>query len=402
MFEKKPCLHVNCALLDATNVKEETLSAYDRLHFNCAVVLQSEESRTLMSRYPSTMNCANVMTVSKDCRSSVINGNKTLSAADKMEEPSVLIVNGSLSVLPDAGEALRSYAALVVNGSLLCPDSLEAAVSGITVNGSTRFYPHNAVLLDRSLDMDPFFILQAKPDALYYVTGEVRMTEEGLPLETLLEKRIKLMAKKAVVRAGCLSIAAEILCGDVKILTVPDGCAYVRQSAPLRSLITRYGKSLFLHGSLQLTEEDREALSSLDYLEVQGKTTLPQSLEELFCQKCKKFQELEVLTEKTAAVIEDLPEATITRQLLENCSQKLHIADCDAVRFDADIPPELLGKIRDISDCAVVFCTREQQALLQLVCSDIGKFMDSSEETGKEQEEERQQTVKVNCAFYTL
>lgn len=402
MSEKKPSLHVNCALLDATGVKEETLAAYDSFTFNCAVVLQSEESRVLMSRYPMVMNCANVMTVPAGCKSSIINGSKTLSTADKAQEPTVLLVNGSLCVLPDAGEALRSYAALVVNGTLLCPDSLQAVASGATVNGKTRFYPQDALLIDRSLDIDPFFILQAKPDALYYVTGEVRITEEGLALQSLLEKRVKLLAKKAVVRAGYLSAAAEILSGEVKLLTVPDDCAYVRESAPLRSLIARYGKNLYLHCDLRLTEEDREALSCLEYLEVQRKTTLPKALEELFYQKCKKFNELEALTEKTAAAITDLPEAIITRQLLEGCPEKLQITDCVAVRFDPDIPPQLLKKIQRMEDCATVFCTRGQQVLLQLVCSDIGKFMDSSEETEKAPDGEKQQIVKVNCASYTL
>ena len=316
----------------------------------------------------------------------------------------MLIVNGNLSVLPDAGEALGSYTAIIVNGMLLCPDSLQAAVAEMTINGNTRFYPHDAILTDRSLEVSPFFILQAKPDALYYVTGEICMAEEGLQLSLLREKRVRLQAKTAVVRAGYLADTAELLASeDVKLLIVPDGCAYVRESAPLHALVLRYGKSLYLHGDLTLAGEDREALSSLDYLQVEGKVTLPKSLEDLFYQKCKKFKELEVLAEEEGKRIEDLPKAVVTRQLLESCPQGLSIRDCGSVRFDPDILPELLERVRLIEDSGNICCTRAQQAVLQLICRDSGGFSGSEEELpGEKEEEEKEQAVRVNCATYTL
>lgn len=404
MSEEKKILNINCALLDATKASEETLAAYDKIDIDCATALLTEESRVRLARYPVSIDAAKVKILPSGCCLQTVSGGMCLSGSQEAAPGTALHVSGGLTVLPGAEKALRSYAAVIVSGGMLCPDSMHADAAQIAVSGSVRYYPHDAILIDRPLTIDPFFILQAEAQRLYYVTKDVDITEEGLPLASLLEKGVRLQAKRAVVRAGYLADAAKLLAGDMRPTVVPDDCAYVREEAPLDVLTARYGKRLFLDCKLSLSADDSEALSSLEYLEVQGEVTLPQALLEPFCQKCKKFGKLNVIREgKNAACICDIPEVIVTRQLLESCPQELRISDCAQVRVDPDIPPELLGRIRLIEDCGDIRCSREQQAILQLVCSDIGTFSDSAAFDGETPKTEKGYLVtKVNCASYVL
>ena len=402
MNEEKRILNINCAMLDATKACEETLAAYDEIDIDCAAALLTEESRLRLARYPLRMNAAKIELLPSGCCLQTVSGGMCLSGSEEVAPGTALHVSGGLTVLPGAEKALGSYVSVSVSGGLLCPDSMHAEAARISVSGSVRYYPHDAILINRPLTIDPFFILQAEAQRLYYVTKDVDMTEEGLPLAGLLEKGVHIEAKRAVVRAGYLAEAAQLLVGNIKPVIVPDDCAYVRQEAPLDVLAARYGKRLFLDCKLSLAADDRKALEALDYLEVQGEVTLPQALLEPFCQKCKRFNKLNVIREGAAGIC-DIPEAIITRQLLESRPQGLRISDCGQVRFDPDIPLELLERIRLIEDCGEICCSREQQAILQLVCSDTGPFSDSEASGEKSPKTQDSRCVTcIDCAVYVL
>ena len=142
---------INCALCDATQTREETLQAYDQVVINAATVLVSEESAQLLHRYNVSLNAAAVYTVPAGCQPKIQNGRYTISGDRTPERPTALMVNGALTIQPGSQEALRGYAAILVNGSVSCPESLSGQLPQLQVNGSTVIYPDNAILLKRCL-----------------------------------------------------------------------------------------------------------------------------------------------------------------------------------------------------------------------------------------------------------
>ena len=134
----KKKLNANAIVLDLRRLTEETLSAYEHISLNAVITLTNPRAQALLSQYDVKLNtvlCKNLPD-DADIRASVTNGKTTLSAASKPEAKQVLVINGKVTVLPDAAETLRQYEALVVNGKATCPASLAALFTeAATVNG---------------------------------------------------------------------------------------------------------------------------------------------------------------------------------------------------------------------------------------------------------------------------
>ena len=143
----KKKLNANAIVLDLRRLTEETLSAYEDISLNAVITLTTPRAQALLSQYNVKLNtvlCKNLPD-DADIRASVTNGKTTLSAASKPEAKQVLVINGKVTVLPDAAETLRQYEALVVNGKATCPASLAALFTeAATVNGKLVIYPDEA------------------------------------------------------------------------------------------------------------------------------------------------------------------------------------------------------------------------------------------------------------------
>ena len=73
-----------------------------------------------------------------------------LTASHKPEGKSVLIVNGKANIAADAGDTLRAYGKIIVNGKVLCPAGLAGLVTEkCTINGKLAVYPDEAVKYDK-------------------------------------------------------------------------------------------------------------------------------------------------------------------------------------------------------------------------------------------------------------
>ena len=177
----KKKLNANAIVLDLRRLTEETLSAYEHISLNAVITLTNPRAQALLSQYDVKLNtvlCKNLPD-DADIRASVTNGKTTLSAASKPDAKQVLVINGKVTVLPDAAETLRQYEALVVNGKATCPASLAALFTeAATVNGKLVIYPDEAVVLSgRSVKLDRAALRRRGPEA-----GCRRAGCKGLPL----------------------------------------------------------------------------------------------------------------------------------------------------------------------------------------------------------------------------
>ena len=71
---------INCAICDARNVSEESLTGYDQIMINAAIILTTERAKQLLDRYPVALNVASVTMLpdNADITAKVVN-NKSVS-----------------------------------------------------------------------------------------------------------------------------------------------------------------------------------------------------------------------------------------------------------------------------------------------------------------------------------
>ena len=127
---EKQELSVNCAICDARKVTEETLSSYASVSINTGVLLSNARSRLLLGRYSVNVNSATVIDWEQEEAPafSTYNGSYEIKAGTLPARPTILIVNGKLSISPDAASSLSSYLKIVVNGTIYCPESLSSSL----------------------------------------------------------------------------------------------------------------------------------------------------------------------------------------------------------------------------------------------------------------------------------
>ena len=99
----------------------------------------------------------NVIEVAGDVVCRTVNGKCEIKSDDTVaEKPFYLMVNGVLNIGPDTQKQLARCAGMTVNGSLVCPESVYATLSGVTVNGSSvPATADGAIVLKRNAVIDP-------------------------------------------------------------------------------------------------------------------------------------------------------------------------------------------------------------------------------------------------------
>lgn len=366
---------INCALCDATQTREETLQAYDQVVINAATVLVSEESVQLLHRYNVSLNAAAVYTVPAGCRPKIQNGRYTISGDRAPERPTALMVNGALTIQPGSKEALRGYAAILVNGSVSCPESLSGQLPQLQVNGSTIIYPDNAILLKRTFVVDPVFVLRAKK-ADYFAQRRVVLVDDGLDVAALADKGVKFLTRQAIVAQPLLEQAIPLFDDETEIVAVPQGCAFVNDDLKLTdAALRKHGTKLYVNGNLLLTTDASHALGQLEYLKVNGTVLLPASLLESFEALNAEYNDLKVVK---GTLVTDRPAIKVGLDALQQ-EDGLELMDCAAVTLSPDLPPQLIREKLAISDCAVVNCTPEQRDAVEAVSQDVAAIEDGTD-----------------------
>lgn len=374
-------LIINCSSCDARSVLEETLAAYESVLINCGIVTVTAESKALLNRYNVTLNCGDVLEVDHDVKISTINGPGRIMSADTVSGGTYLQINGPLEIGPNTQKVLESYVGIVVNGPLLCPESVSGCLGKIKVNGPITCYPDDAIVLKRSAVIDKLFVLRAK-SKLYWSAKRMVMVDPQLDGEKLAAKGATFSSKEVILAESKAESLIELIDEKADIIIVPDGTSVILDDVELSDVTLRkYGSKLYISGDLKVTEEGENVLAQMEYLNIRGDVTVPERLKELLLEKADIEGDVKVPKTHRGRYICDKINFRVSKWMLEQEKDGICLEDCINVVIDEDVPNELILERLSITDCVSVKCTSEQESAVSMICEDVVAVGGNSEET---------------------
>ncbi len=376
---------VNANVCDATRLREENLQGYDMIVINAATLVTSPATRAILARYPVSMNVANQVELDVDTAVEVatINGRGEIHPGMAVpQRPTFLTVNGRLEIAPGSEEIVRQYCGMVVNGNILCPESISALLSGAMVNGRIETYPDDCILLPSTAVLDRTFVLRAKQGARYYAARRMVALDLTADHSRLAEKQVQLVTPMLLLADSLAETVLPCLDDKARVELLPDGCAFVDGDAVLNEgLLRRYGTRLYVNGDLTVNSESAPWLERVEYLSINGDARVVRSLMEPFRRLDARYGSL---CPTAGTVLTDRVSVRVDAALLENAADGLQLEDCVNVKFAAGISPALLQeKLVAVKDCVNISCTAEQRPFIEAVASDVVNF---SEKGGAEEE----------------
>ncbi len=380
-MEQKKHLRINSAMCDISAVNESTLSAYESIVINSALVLTSARAQALLPKYRVILNTASILEKPEDAQLKVINGKHEIVAGDILQTPVALLVNGKLEIGKDAEKALEQYMLIHVNGSVIYPDSLAGKLPMLRVNGNTECYPADAVRLNATFVVDRTFKLRARAGQ-FYARRRVVMLDGAADPAALCEEGVRFCTKAAVLAESLAEKALPMFSQAVDIHLVPDGCAFLDGDATLdEALVRRFGTKLYIAGDLVLDAQSEPLLSQLEYLKVLGSVQLPYGLMPAFSAIRAEYEQLFPVK---GMVVRDKVSFTLDKGLLERHPEGITFVDCVNVKLDEAILPEWIEEKLAFRDCVNVACAPHQRSAVELVgpgIADINQSADDDEDT---------------------
>lgn len=399
--EIKKALKINAALIDMTKTVEETLAAYSSIKINAAAVLVSDEVQKFMHKYPLKMNIAGVISAPSGCKVSMVNGQGEISPDSVVQEPTILIVNGVMTIHPGAQEAVKSYAKIIINGQVLAPQSMRGVLTGAMINGTATYYPDDATLVNGDLMIDNRFIRLAKQNESYYVTGKVKMVAANLDIQQLVEKDVYFETGCAFISESYAALH-DLVSSKARIHTIPSGFEIVEDGLTIdESATLRFGKKLYVMGGVTVPYDSANFYNQFEQIIACGTITLPEATKSDWLKVISKFEGIFVYK---GALVCDKPILQVGIDLLNEYADGITICDCGSVEIDLDISVDTLReKVHKLRDCGNVSCGKEQLGLIVSRSEDCGNVSAETDDADKKvNEDEGVEVVKINAALYTL
>lgn len=365
-------LLINCGECDARNVAEETLAAYETVTINCGSVLVTPETKNLLNRYGVILNCGDVLELEKDVKLTSINGSHQIRNGDVLEQKTYLEVNGSLEIGPGTQEILKQYVGIHVNGKATYPESLSGCLGMLKVNGSTICYPDDAIVLKANAVIDRLFALRAK-EKLYWSSKRMIMVDEKLDAAILEKKGATFSAKQVILAESKVEDLIGLIDEKAEIIIVPDGTAVITDDVELDSMtLKKYGTKLYIVGDLKVVSDEDDVLSKLEYLNIRGDASVVAELKNKLMEVITEITgDLKIIKKPKGRILGDKMSLRISKWLLEQEPEGIHVADCMKLTLDEDIPSQLILDKLSISDCMEVKCTPEQEAAVAAIAEDV-------------------------------
>ncbi len=376
---------INAAVCDARDVSEESLTGYESILINAALLLVNERAKEILNRYPVNLNVASIVEVpgGQDIQVKCVNGREEI-GADADGKGVLLMANGSLII--HSVEAASTFFKIVVNGNAWMPRGARGKLQNVQVNGNTKYYPDGAVILDSNTVIDNLFVAIAK-NPIYYCPGTMFFLDSDLDVDALSEKKIGFEAKKYVIANGKVNGLLPYLEETGEIQVVPNGTTFIKGNIELKpSVLRKYGSKICVSGDVIIS--DSESLAKMQYLYAGGTVKLDQSLEEAFADLDSNYKELK-LVDPLQGIISDQTVVKIGKTIFEKYPSGVKVVDCVQVRLSDQLAPnEIMEKLR-ISDCVTVCCSSEQEEAVYFVSQDVtqikvdGRDSDDNEEDRK-------------------
>lgn len=403
-METKKDLRVNCALCDVRKITEELLDTYGDIRINTATLITTPAAQALLSRANVRLNCASTINVSEDVRFSTFNGSMVIRPSQAVPvEKTYLVLNGTLDIEAGSETTLEGYAGITVNGSVTCPESIANLLRGkITASGSFRTYPDGCIRLKKSVELDRFFHLRVKQDALYYAAKRVIALSPDINFEKLTEKNVRFSTQKLLVSEALAEAAVPLFDEGVDIVVLPSGCAFVNDDVELdEALVKRYGGKLYVAGDLTIGAKAAGLLDQVSFLRVDGDLLVARSLKDRVLSMDVEYGDLYTVG---GTVLSGWSSHNISAYMLENAEDGLSAVGCANVSIDADVTPELLReKLVSIVNCASVSCaSKEQMDVVGLLAHNVSSISLNGQDDDDGEDDDDGNTVRINAAFYTL
>ena len=371
---------INCANCDARKVTEETLSAYESVMINAATVVVSPEGKELLNRYGVALNCANVLELDADVQLCTHNGTARIDSSDTVTGRKYLTVNGSLEIGPDTQKVLESYVGITVNGSVTYPESVGAYVGKLMVNGATTCYPDGAIVLKRNAVIDRLFALRAKQN-LYWSSRRMIMVDPQLDPAKLAAKGCRFAAEEVIAAESKVEELIDLIDEKAEIIIVPDGTAVITDDVTLDKMtVKKHGTKLYILGDLTVTEDSREALQKLEYLNIRGDVKVTAELREMLMERLTEISgEVKVPKIVKGRLITEKMSVRVTKWLLEKEPEGIRLEECVNVTIDEDVPKDLILEKLSISECVSVKCSKEQEDAVAAICEEVVSIGEGNE-----------------------
>ena len=371
-------LMVNCGTCDARSVSEETLKAYEQITINCGSVIVTPETKNLLSQYAVNLNCGDMMELEKDVLLSSVNVVAEIKPTDLVVKKTFLEVNGVLEIGAGTEKVLEQYVGIEVNGTVQYPESMNAYLGKLKVNGAISCYPDGAVVLKRNAVIDKTFALRAKKK-LYWSGKRMVMVDPDLDGDALAKKEAAFSAKEVILTEDKVESLLDCIDEKAELIIVPQGTRVILDDVELNEgTVKRYGKKLYIVGDVTVTEEAGEILADMEYLNIRGKASVPSRWKDLLLEKAEVSDSVRVVKGRC---LQDKPKLRITREMLEREPDGLHVEDCMKVCLDEGIPSDLILEKLTICDCMKVLCSPVQEGAVAMICEDVAKI-------GKDEERE--------------
>lgn len=378
-------LKINCDTCDARKVNEDNYKQYEEIIINTEEMIVDERSKNVLHRLPFSIKADDIRSQELGEAApnvQTINGVYDIGPDTAVQEGTVLNINGLLKVAPNSDETLQKYEKISINGLILCPKSIAGRLpmNKITINGMTKAYPDDYVILDNRYNLDKYFPFRAAENKGYFAASCIYDVDRETDFGRLLEKNVKLCTDKLYVRKSHLEKALPIVNIEAKIVEIPDECAIVVKDNCVidDSLISGYGDNLYVVGDAMIKREALEALDKIKTLIVDGTVKIDRECVE-------KFNSMDATCEKLVVmegyVITDQAFATIDRETLESHPEGVNIRDVAMLNVSADIPPELIRERLKIADCAKISCSEQQKAAVTEVSTDVALIGSSTLKT---------------------
>lgn len=394
MNQKK--LTVKAAICDTRGVSKEVLEQYEAIFIKAAVVIVSPDSKKLLAAYPVFMKGSEMIELEEDVEMVVWNGAHRLDGDTAFREKTFLVINGELEISAGGDKALDHLAAILVNGEAVYSASL-SNLPPMYVNGTRECYPADAVKLKDDLLLEKGFILRCR-HSKYYVKNSVVLADETLAIDSLLEKQVEFITKRALIAEGIFEKAALLFGEDVELEMIPDGYFYTKESRMTEELLHRVGNRLYVDGDFVLEKTNGIEFENFSLI-VNGTLRVPEKMAEVFSKGKIKYKKLQLVK---GLVLEDRESVVVDMAMLNENEDGITLLRCAAVNLHQEIPAEILKEKLQMVECGYVVCSQEQKPAAESIASMAECIATEQEIQDYEAAVSDEEAKTIKCMIYRM
>lgn len=383
MSEKKN-LMINCDVLDTRRMKEEDYAHYEQIVVNADLVLVSEASKSILARLPLTLNHDKTIELPDDAPTPevrAINGSAEITASTSVSESTILTVSGALRIHPGAGDVLKRFASITINGVVECPESLAGCLGAMNLNGAAQVYPDDCVLLKRNFTLDEYFPLRAKADTHYYAR-QITFKNVSVDVSALAKKNVRFACKHFIVPEELVETAAPLFDEQAECTVVPRGMTLISDEVVLsEAFLRKHGAKLFIYGDASVDPDDRDGaiFARLEKLIVKGTLRVTKRQEAALAELDAEYDELDVTKGRR---IENKVKVRVDRALLDGSSEGVKILNAAKAVIAEDVTGEMILEKLALENVGTVECSEAQESAVAAVSENVGHIGASGEDDG--------------------